>query len=341
MNSLTHRLVPLFTLAVLIALGMSAAAQQSAVPSQGTPTAITPSQSSPTAVALNGEHRKVEGTITERSGDRLTVRLASSQFITVKLSGFTQVREKKSNPFRKGRKYQASQLTAGLPVQVEGRGDSEGALVAEKILLTNDDYKTAQSIDARMAPVEANEMRMSGQISELGAVSNAARGGAKAAQETADSAHARIAALDDYQPVRNISVRFKVGSAALSEEAKRMLDDLALEAKTMKGFVIEVAGFASAEGGLELNRRLSRQRAEAVSEYLAEEHDIPLRRIMTPTGYGISHPISNNSTRSGRQGNRRVEVRLMTSKGITAQASATQAAPDRNANPEASINQTH
>ncbi len=341
MKKLIHPSIPLSTLAaVLLAFGISAVAQQAVVPGQQPPAAIVPSQASPAPVALSGEHRKVEGTITERSGDRLTVKLASSQSIVVKLSSLTQVREKKSNPFRRGRKYQASQLIAGLPVQVEGRGDMDGALVAEKILITNDDYKTAQSIDARMAPVEANEMRMSGQINELGAVSNAARGGAKAAQETADSAHARITALDDYQQVRSSTVRFKVGSATLSEDARRSLDDLAMEAKTLKGFVIEVAGFASSEGSLALNRRLSRQRAEAVSEYLAEQHDIPLRRIMTPTGYGVTHPVSDNSTHRGRQENRRVEVRLMTSKGLT-QANAIQPAPDKTVSPEVPMNQSH
>ncbi len=302
----------MFTMIVIVlTFGISAVAQQSIVPSQGSKVISAPA----------GEHNKVSGTITGRSGDKLTLRLASSDSLAVKLSGLTQVREKKSNPFRKARKYRADQLVAGLAVEVEGHGDSDGALVADKILLTNDDFKTAQLIDARVAPVEDNEIRMSGQISELGAVSNAARGGAKAAQETADSAHERIAALDDYESVRSVTVQFRVGSAVLSEDARRSLDELASQAKNLKGFVIEVAGFASSEGSREFNQRLSRQRADAVSEYLAQRHDIPLRRIMSPTGYGISHPVSNNSTRAGRQENRRVEVRLMVSRGITAQAS--------------------
>ena len=53
----------------------------------------------------------------------------------------------------------------------------------------------AQSIDARVSPAEdrisaaeQNAQRMSGQIDELMAISNAAKGGAKAAQDTADAA---------------------------------------------------------------------------------------------------------------------------------------------------------
>jgi outer membrane protein OmpA-like peptidoglycan-associated protein len=270
-----------------------------------------------------GERRKIEGTVVSRDGDKLVVRIMPNDSdVTVKVGSFTEIQEKKSNPFRGARKYQASQLAPGLSVEVEGRPDADGALVAQKIRFTHTDFKIAKAADARVAPVEENSRRMSGQIEELDAVSNATRGGAKAAQSTADRAHERITNLDDYDAVANIAVRFKVGSAVLSPEAKTSLDQLAEQAKSRKGFVIEVAGFASAEGGAELNRRLSRQRAQAVTEYLAEKHDIPIRRIMSPTGYGVSHPVADNKTRTGREENRRVEVRILVSRGLAATAGA-------------------
>ncbi len=300
-------------LAVAVALGMPAAV------AQGTKAS---SEGPKTASVSVGENRKVEGTITGREGDRLTVRPAATETdVVVKLSSFTQIMEKKANPLRRARKYQASHLVPGLTVEVEGRGDSDGALVADKIRFTNDDFKTARGVDGRVSPFEQNARRMSGQIEEMGAVSNAARGGAKAAQETADKAHDRITRLDDYEAVHSVAVHFKTGSAVLSAEARKSLDELAQQAKSRKGFVIEVAGFASSEGSMAFNRRLSRQRAEAVSEYLAEQHDIPLRRIMVPTGYGVSHPVADNSTRAGRQENRRVEVRVLVSRGMAAPAS--------------------
>jgi len=304
------------SLAVVLALGMQVVVAQ---------TTKAPSEAPRTASVLPAEERKVEGTIAERDGDRLTLRLAATDTnLVVKLNGFTQVQEKKNNPFRRGRKYQSSQLVPGLNVIVEGRGDSDGALLAEKIRFTDDQFKSARTVDVRMSPVEENARRMSGQLSELEAVSNAARGGAKAAQDSADKAHDRITSLDDYEAVQSITVRFKVGSAQLSEEAKRSLDEVAQQAKSRKGYVIEVAGFASSEGNLAFNRSLSRQRAQAVSEYLAEQHDIPLRRIMIPSGYGISHPVADNSSRSGRQENRRAEIRILVSRGMAAPAAANQ-----------------
>src|SRR5262249_30983019 len=160
----------------------------------------------------------------------------------------------------------------------------------DRIRFTNNDFKVARTVETRVTPVEQNTRKMTGQIAELDAVSNAARGGARAAQDTADRAHERITSLDDYTPIANTTVRFKVGSAELTDEAKGQLDKIAEQAKNQRGFVIEVSGYASSEGKPDLNRRLSRQRSQAVSEYLAEQHDIPLRRIMTPSGYGTSHP---------------------------------------------------
>jgi outer membrane protein OmpA-like peptidoglycan-associated protein len=274
-----------------------------------------------TGVAL-GEKRKIEGTIAARDGDRLTVRLTATETnLVVKLSSLSEIREKKSNPFRRAERYHAGQLVPGLSVEVEGRGDSDGTLVADKVRFTKDDFLTARTVDTRVAPVEENSRRMSGQIEELEAISNAARGGAKAAQDTADKAHERITSLDDYEPVHNVTILFKVGSSLLSTEAKRSLDDVAREAQNRKGFVIEVAGFASSEGNLSINRRLSRQRAQAAAEYLAEQHDISLRRIMIPTGYGVSRPVADNSTRAGRQENRRAEVTVLVSRGMITRAS--------------------
>jgi outer membrane protein OmpA-like peptidoglycan-associated protein len=246
-------------------------------------------------------------------------------------------------------------LLRGLEVEVEGRGDNSGALVAEKIKFTNDDFGVARSLDTRVAPVETrvtttegrmdtaenrlaaaeqNAQRLSGQLEELSAVANTARGGAKAAQETADQALAatkansaeiqatndRISQIDNYEARQNIAVNFKVNSAVLSDEAKAALDEIAAQAKNEKGYLIQVTGYASADGGEARNRALSERRAEAVRRYLAENHDIPLHRMINPFGFGELKPVAENDTREGRKQNRRVEVAILINKGLTASA---------------------
>jgi flagellar motor protein MotB len=54
-----------------------------------------------------------------------------------------------------------------------------------------------------------------------------------------------------------------------------------------------------------------------VIRYLVENHRIPLRRIVTPYGYGESNPVAENNSRAGRAQNRRVEVKLLVNKGLT------------------------
>src|SRR5215813_10539501 len=113
------------------------------------------------------------------------------------------------------------------------------------------------------------------------------------------------------------TTNFKVGTAVLLPEAKATLDSLATQAKTEKGFVLEVRGFASSDGSENMNRTLSQHRAEAVMRYLAENHNIPLRRIIIPFGYGEAMPIADNSSRDGRKQNRRCEISILVSKGLT------------------------
>jgi OOP family OmpA-OmpF porin len=117
--------------------------------------------------------------------------------------------------------------------------------------------------------------------------------------------------------VKNVTtVNFKVGSAALSDKDKQDLDQFADLTKAEKGYLIEVAGFASSDGNEAFNRRLSQKRADAVIQYLAENHSIPLRRFVVPMGYGEKNPIADNATLAGRKENRRVEIRILVSKGL-------------------------
>ena len=169
------------------------------------------------------------------------------------------------------------------------------------------------------------------------AISNAAKGGAKAAQDTADAAVAgvnatnkRITDLDDYVVQTTATVNFKVGSSVLSAEGKASLDQVATTATTLKGYVIEVTGFASADGDSRKNKALSERRAQAVKDYLIESHNIPLRRMSTSYGYGELQAVADNSTVEGRKQNRRVEIKLMVSRGINQNVEVKAQASDSN-----------
>jgi outer membrane protein OmpA-like peptidoglycan-associated protein len=96
----------------------------------------------------------------------------------------------------------------------------------------------------------------------------------------------------------------------------------------MKGYIIEVEGFADRTGNVLYNRELSRKRADAVVHYLAVEHSIPLRSIRE-LGVGSDFPDANNKTREDRKENRRVDVKIyaLDISGTQAQAANTSSAP--------------
>ncbi len=278
--------------------------------------------------AVAGQKYKIKGVVVSKENDstfivRDTVGVDTKIVVAPNASV-------KSNGFFGGDKYAATAIVRGLNMEVEGVGDSSGSISVNKVRFDKTSLQTAQAIDTRVAPAEEritaaeqNAQRVSGQIDELMAISNAAKGGAKAAQDTADAAVAgvnatnkRIGDLDDYVVQTTATVNFKVGSAILSPEAKTSLDQVATTAMTLKGYVIEVTGFASSDGKAKANKVLSERRAQAVKDYLIETHNVPLRRMSTSYGYGDLQAVADNSTLEGREQNRRVEVKLMVSRGI-------------------------
>ncbi|HEX8686593.1 MAG TPA: hypothetical protein VF654_08825, partial [Pyrinomonadaceae bacterium] len=147
----------------------------------------------------SGQKMKIKGVVTRRDPDSFVIQDANGVSTTVTLTNATSV--KTTGGFlRGGTNYGVTAILRGLNLEVEGRGDGTN-LVAEKVRFNDTDLRTARTVEANVTPVEnrvgeaegrigaveQNAQRLSGQLDELAAVSNAARGGAKAAQETADA----------------------------------------------------------------------------------------------------------------------------------------------------------
>jgi outer membrane protein OmpA-like peptidoglycan-associated protein len=71
---------------------------------------------------------------------------------------------------------------------------------------------------------------------------------------------------------------------------------------------IAVEGFTDSTGSAAYNERLSERRAASVASYI-ESLGVRSARVDT-IGYGESRPRATNSTASGRQLNRRVEIHI-------------------------------
>jgi outer membrane protein OmpA-like peptidoglycan-associated protein len=108
--------------------------------------------------------------------------------------------------------------------------------------------------------------------------------------------------------LKNSDAKFGFDSAALSPEAKSILDGFVQKLiEENKGVYIEVQGHTDNTGTDEVNMALGKKRAEAVMMYLYQQHRIPLHR-MSVVSMGSSVPVADNSSRDGRSQNRRVEI---------------------------------
>lgn len=270
-----------------------------------------------------GSKMKFRGVVINRDADVFTIRDRSRADYQVVITDNTSIKTH-GGFLRSGKKYPVTDILRGLIVEVEGRGDNQGQLVAEKIRFNESDMRAALTTDTRVGPVEANMERVAGQMDELYAVAAEARAEVKAVNE-------RVSSLDDYDVQETVAVTFRVNSAVLSPEAKSQLDALAAKTTGAKAFMIEVAGHTDATGSDAKNFRLSQQRAEAVVQYLAVQHKIPLRRFVTPMGYGKTEAVADNTTSAGRSQNRRVEVKMIINRGLnqTASPASSSSAPVR------------
>jgi len=103
-------------------------------------------------------------------------------------------------------------------------------------------------------------------------------------------------------------LRFATGSDALDAESSQQLRDIVDIMRTHPRAKADIKGYTDNAGNEAANLELSRNRATAVMNEIA---DLGIDRSrMTAEGYGEANPVATNATAQGRQQNRRVEVEL-------------------------------
>lgn len=102
------------------------------------------------------------------------------------------------------------------------------------------------------------------------------------------------------------TILFDSDSYALRYESRRDLDQIANILIRYPETLITIAGHTDSIGDPNYNQRLSEYRAQSVANYLASQGVQPYR--ISSVGYGQTMPVASNSTESGRQRNRRVEL---------------------------------
>ena len=282
--------------------------------------------------------KKLKGVVVKREPDSFTMaETTGGPLATVILTESTEVKSHKRGAFRGSKEYGQSYILRGLRLEVDGVGNADGTLVADKIRFDEQDLRTAQALKATLDPAEkelnaklaqqqAEQERLAGQMEEnraltaqAQAAADAAAESAKKAQQTADYANNRINGLDDFDTLKTVTVYFTTGSSTLGPKAKATIDEAAAWVKTQdtKGWVMAVIGYADTTGNSQRNIDLSERRANSVIYYIVSKYKMPLNRLVQPFGYGQLEPVAENKTKEGRAKNRRVEIRLMVNKGIS------------------------
>jgi len=102
---------------------------------------------------------------------------------------------------------------------------------------------------------------------------------------------------------------FEFNKATLLPNAYASFKGIISTMKEHPNYKWEVGGHTDAVGSDSYNMKLSKQRAQAVVDYLVSQG--VNRSSLTMVGYGERNPIATNDTDEGRSMNRRVEIKLL------------------------------
>jgi len=120
--------------------------------------------------------------------------------------------------------------------------------------------------------------------------------------------------VDESSIVITQQVRFEHGKAVLKPESDEILQAVADILKEHPDIEkVEVQGHTDDTGPAQVNRNLSAARAQSVIHWLVE-HGVARNRLQGH-GYGPDKPIAGNDSDRGREKNRRVEFKIVTTKG--------------------------
>jgi OmpA-OmpF porin, OOP family len=298
-----------------------------------------------TGISAVAQSTQVQGVISGRSGATMTLRQVGAPNILVLLTDSTDVGEIEGIFKARTKQMPMTSLIPGLPVQVTGTFDATGQIVATQVKFKGDDLKAAmdaqaglqptvtqvnansaqiqqsqEQIQAAQAALQAQQAAMVQQQAQLTAEQQkiAANKAAVAANQAAIAAdNRRFGELGEYNILGETTVLFGNGETTVEPQYQAQLLQLAQQAKGITAYILQVQGYASAVGSAALNQKLSSERANAVTQILQQQGQIPLTNMLAPGAMGTSSQVGTDKTVEGQAENRRVVVRILQNKGIS------------------------
>jgi len=288
------------------------------------------------ALGASADKTQVKGMIITRTGETLIVSNPQGQ-VTVVLTEDTITKDDRGLFGLEKEQLGSTVLIPGLKLKVEGVTGENGALLAKTITVDDDDLETAQRIQSGLHPtaeqveanlqtlgahrgriaeneeaIAANKQNIAANKEDIATHEGKIQQNMKDIQENTD----RFTALSEYDIKDATTVKFDVRSSKISAKDQEQLRQVAQTAASLKGYIVEVVGYADSTGGAKINDKLSEDRAKAVIRYLVQQGKVPIRHIVAPGAMGEYGEVASNETAAGRAENRRVEVKVLVNKGI-------------------------
>src|SRR5215467_14585811 len=110
------------------------------------------------------------------------------------------------------------------------------------------------------------------------------------------------------------SIYFEPNSAHMSLDSRAVVDEIGGQMRAYENTIVDIEGNTDSTGQRTYNMQLSRQRADAVRDYLMEKYGFPGGRLRT-VGNGPDKPLEDNATPEGREKNRRTDIKLYANPG--------------------------
>jgi len=252
---------------------------------------------------------KVEGLIKARHGANMILQTADAPKLTVVLTETTEVGQIQGVLQVRRKDMAATALIPGLAVQVEGAYNEHRELVATSVKFKGDDFKQAQSVQAGLHETHEQTEQNKAELEKHSAALQENRAAIEAAM-------ARFGQLDEYYILDEVKLLYGSGKVDIDPKYMDPLSKLAEKAITVKGYMIQVQGYASSDGSVEMNQKLSEDRAGNVVNFLLQKGHIPMVNMLAPGAMGEAHQVGDENTPEGQAENRRVVVRVLQNKGI-------------------------
>ncbi len=127
--------------------------------------------------------------------------------------------------------------------------------------------------------------------------------------------------LDAIKVTFDSGILFATNKSDLTSTSKAVLDKFAISLLQNSDTDVTIFGHTDSTGSLDINQRLSLQRAQSVQNYL-QTKGIDAKRIIKVEGKAYTEPVASNDTAEGRAANRRVEVFISANEAMVQQAEA-------------------